>query len=258
MTFLEDIEVISKEFDENISNSYFKICESLSEYFKSIDDETLIAEAVRPDHEGIITKLKKFFIHLINSIITFTKNLKNTVNTHIETMKIKRKLKKIHEKASKLDKNAKVEVVNIWTLKDDYVSIANRLYKLSNKMTKMKYKHLSELDDEIAKFNRLIDESEKILNEDLNKKVTVKAEDLVNFVEDEITKRSTVITTLNTNILLVEEMKLECENIIRKREFLGPDILKKVSGLKDIASKISKFFRKWVAKILATFIMFFA
>ena len=67
------------------------------------------------------------------------------------------------------------------------------------------------------------------------------------------------MASLNTNMQIVSDMKINCESLMMKRELLGPDVLtKKLTILQKLAKSITKVFQKWVAKIIATFIILFS
>lgn len=249
-----------KEYNDIIDNNMI-LEDALIVYEEVMSDIDLFIEGKKYSmaNDSLFTKIKKFFTMLISSITTFIKQIKADVERRINMADIKNNLKKAHKKLLTMDKNSKVEVSDIWSLKNDYLSLVKELSSYSKRIGKNEYKYTEDMDRDIEIFNTIVSDYESKLKKDEERTVKVRADELIRFIEDELTGRSSIMASLNTNMQIVSDMKINCESLMMKRELLGPDVLtKKLTILQKLAKSITKVFQKWVAKIIATFIILFS
>ena len=249
-----------------LSENYYKEYNDIIDNNMILEDVLIVYEEVMSDID-LFTEGKKYSMAndslftkmLISSITTFIKQIKADVERRINMADIKNNLKKAHKKLLTMDKNSKVEVSDIWSLKNDYLSLVKELSSYSKRIGKNEYKYTEDMDRDIEIFNTIVSNYESKLKKDEERTIKVRADELIRFIEDELTGRSSIIASLNTNMQIVSDMKIACEGLMMKRELLGPDVLtKKLTILQKLAKSITKVFQKWVAKIIATFIILFS
>ena len=260
--FINDI--FSESYYENFNDVIDEnliLSEALIEYEGIMNGIDLITEAKKYTiaQDSLYVKIKKFFATLISSITTFIKQIKADVERRVQASNFKNNLRKAHKKLLTMDKNTKVEVEDIWSLKEDYLTLVKDLSAYAKRIEKSEYKYTSDIDRDVESFNKLVADAEDKMIKDKERKIKVRADDLIRFIEDELTGRSSVLSSLNTNMQIVNDMKINCENMMMKRDLLGPDVLtKKLTIVQKIVRSITKVFQKWAAKVITTFIILFS
>lgn len=247
----------SELFSIGLNKCDIELMDAITTYTEAMYDVYLTESQKKERGDSLITKLNKFFANLINLFQNFQAQVKLEVERRVRASDLDYKLHQAY-KDMKNKKNAgvkQVEVMDCWTLRDDYLSCVNELRKYADKFTKMKYQRVSEIDDDIEKFNKIIDKYNDKLQNDCDKKVTVPIDKMLNFVEDEINGRSRVLVSLDDGITIFKQMKHDCDVISTRKEILGPDVIPKHVGfIRRIANSICGFFKRWAVKIISSIV----
>lgn len=247
----------SELFTEKLGSLNVFMIEAITEYTESCYDEYMTEAKKQERSESLITKINKFFTNLITLFQNFQEQIRIEVDRKIRASELDIKLhkayKEMKDKKSSGVKN--VEVIDCWTLRDDYLSCISQLRKYADRFTKMQYKHVSDIDRDIESFNKIVDEYDEKLQKDCDKKVTVPIDKMIRFVEDEISGKSHVLTSLDDGITIFKHMRNDCELLETRKDILGPDIIPKHVGfIRRIANSICAFFKRWAVKIITTIV----
>jgi len=250
------LETESDIFDNLITNRNIEFMEAIATFAEQMTG-TVFEEKKNERPESFIVKINKFFADLINGFQNFKAQIQLELDRRIRATEIDAKLRKMHTQM-KAQKNVgvdKVEVVDCWTLRDKYLECVNKLRKYAKKFSEMKYKRTSEIDNDLAEFNKLVDKYSDEIAELTDKKITVDIQKMIDFVEDEISGRSRVLVSLDDAVTILKQMKQDALVLETRKDILGPDIIPKHMGfIRQIATKISAFIKKWAVKIITTIV----
>lgn len=247
----------SEIFDNRISSINIEFMEAISDFTEELYNEYFM-EAGKAKKDSFTTKINKFFANLINAFQNFHAQIKLEIDRKSRESALDKKLHDSY-KELKLKKDIglnTVTVMDCWTLRDDYLECVEKLRKYAKKFTEMKYKRVSEIDSDLAEFNKIIDEYDKKLQDDCDKKISVPTTKMLNFVEDEISGKSKILESLNDGITIFQQMQHDCKVLETRKEILGPDVIPKHIGfLRKIAISISGFFKRWSVKIISSIVL---
>ena len=232
----------SSIFDTKVAIAQVEFMEAITTFMESDDD--FFVEA-KKDSDTLMVKTKKFFANLIAAFQNFIATIQVELDRKTRSAEFKNKLRALHEELRKGSKNGirEVEVHDVWTMTNKYTDCVNDLKKYAKKFANMKYKHVSDIDEDIEEFNKKMESYKKELQEVSEKKIVVSLKKMIDFVEDEISNRSHVMQSLNDVITMLQQMNKDCELIEKRRDILGADIIPKHVGL------IRKF-GSWVCSLL--------
>ena len=176
-----------------------------------------------------------------------------------------------------------VQVSDIWTIRDLYIEAVDSLTSQYRKLFKdrgllfrkstddsdnvksrnkvgNKYKYIEQVDKQLEQIDSAVkywDEKLKAVSE---KTVVKNIDDMLRFIDKEISNRSEVMKTLNNAMTMLDELLAEIDYMEKKIEIYGSDVLcgKRVFFLKKIASNITSFIRRWIGKAIANVVFIFA
>ena len=252
MDFISEIGDI---YDYRVNKINVELIEAVAEYVESTIDDIYITEAKK---DSLYVKVKKFFVDLIISMKNFINQIKIDVKKKVRDSKNEAKLRKMH-KDLKEGKTMFVEVTDIWSLCKYLSSMAKDLKQYTKRIGKMNYTNTREIEEDITKFNKRTENFDTDMEKFMDKKVTVSRQKMIDFVEDEISGRSTVFNTANECIAIIEQMSSDIDSLEKRTKLLGPDVIPKHIGfLRKISIKISTMFKKWISKVVSTFVFLFA
>ncbi len=247
----------SEIFDNRISSINIEFMEAISDFTEELYNEYFM-ESGKVKKDSFTTKLNKFFANLINAFQNFHAQVKLEIDRKSRESALDKKLHDFY-KELKLKKDIglnTVHVMDCWTLRDDYLECVEKLRKYAKKFTEMKYNRVSEIDSDIAEFNKIIDEYDQKLQDDCDKKISISTIKMLNFVEDEISGKSKVLESLNDGITIFQQMQHDCKVLETRKDILGPDVIPKHIGfLRKIAISISGFFKRWSVKIISSIVL---
>lgn len=245
----------SQMFDNKVALAQADFMEAIATYLEScIDDEFTVTEK-KNDTDTFLIKTKKFFANLVAAFQNFIATVQVELDKKTRSAEFQNKLRKLHTELKEGEKGGitTVEVHDVWAMKDKYEECVDELKTYAKKFSEMKYKRTSDIDDDIAKFNKILEEYKQELQSASEKMVTVSIKKMINFIEDEVSGRSRIMNSLNDAISLLQQMSKDCELIEKRRDILGPDIIPRHVGfIKRIAISISGFLKQWAVKIITT------
>lgn len=249
------IENISIEFQHDIDEANVCLMEAATTFMESLEYSNYITEA---SSEPFTVKIKKFFADIIVAIKNFKSSIQIEINKSIRGKEYQAKLRALYKEAN-IKKNAgikKIEVMDVWSYTYELERGIGELEVFANRISKMKYKHVKDIDNDTTQFNKLADELNNKLDEIASKKITVKLDKLIPFIEDEISGRSKIFNQLNDAIALFEQMSNDCSTIETRRNILGPDVITKHIGLiRKTVNKITSTIKKGILKVITTIIL---
>lgn len=248
----------SSIFDTSINRLNIEFMEAISNYIEAYSVDEYISES---EKDSLVVTIKKFFAGIISSLRSFVDSIKQEVSKNSRFAKTDSQLHKMHKElvAKKEEGCKEVKVVDVWNLEKIYIKDVEDLKTLAKKFSKMKYTRVSDLNNDMAEFNKLYEKSEKELEEASEKLIVVPIDKMINFVEDEISNRSTVFDSINDCITLMEKMKDDACNLEKQYTALGPDMIPKhMSFIRKMSISITTFIKKWVGKFIAKIVFIFA
>ena len=217
--------------------------------------QPIIYESEAPYLEaGLIEPVQKFFTNLVNTLKNFVRQIQESVQATIRTKNIKRQLRAFHAELEKIEKgptNKKhsVQMIDVEALSSCMTDAANDLYKIHKRMVKNKYRHLSELDSDVKKFNEIYEKAQTRYNAIMEKEIKLPVRKAINLIEDELTGRRPLIKAMNQAIQSCEEMSRYVDQVSQKRDLYGADVLPSyMSAGKRITSKFANFIQRGVGK----------
>lgn len=255
---------------DEIINELTEISESPMIYINNVFDTVLFeyTDSLYTNHyvtesekESLITTIKKFFINLIESIKNYGRELSIKIDYVIREKKIKENLERLkREIISNKEKGSQyVEMIDYWNYKNKYLELNRKLTVYAKKMSKMNYNKTWEIEDDLEKFNIIIEDYSHIMEEASLKKIDVQIDKALEFVEDELRGKSEVLSTLNDSMRLFQDMNREAQMLESKLNKIGSDIIPKQANLLfRIANAISSFVKKFVTKFVMGVTFLFA
>ena len=136
--------------DKTLENSIFTFTEA-----------TLISHMMTETaHEGLMKSLNNFFTKLIISFREFINEINLKVQYSIREKQLFDKLKEIHEELKKYPNQAdvKVEITDFWNYEKTYIELNKKLEGYSKKFAKIKYTQKWQIEEDIEKFNTIIND----------------------------------------------------------------------------------------------------
>ena len=213
----------------------------------------------------IFDKIENFFKSIIRTLERYKDKISLYVQDKVTRNNMKKSLRAFYTKMEQERENGKktVEMMDVWNLCDVVVASHKELARQTKKIAKMNYKHTSEMDADINRFMKTMDEYEKSVSEAMNEKTTVSIDKAIKFVEDQITGHGMLMTTMSDGIREIKEIELEVMKLKDKREIYGADVLpEKISAIRRVTTKFSQFLSKTVgaavAKLIASVVFLLA
>ena len=252
MDFISEITDI---YDYRVNKINVELIEAVAEYVESTIDDIYITEAKK---DSLYVKVKKFFVDLAISMKNFIKQIEIDIKKKIRDSKNEVNLRKMH-KDLKERNSVFVEVNDVWSLCNYMTKMAKDLKQYTKRIGKMSYTNTREIEEDITGFNKRVENFDTDMEKLMDKKVTVSRQKMIDFIEDEISGRSTVFSTASECIAMIEQMGSDIDSLEKRKNLLGPDIIPKHIGfLRKIGMRISSIFKKWISKVISTFVFLFA
>lgn len=243
-------------FDNSI-NIYEKQMTSDILYLQQkVFEDGYITESTK---KSIIDRVKDFFSKLMISIKKFIKEIQIKMKTIITDQKIKQKLKKMRNELEYRNQDELIDVIDVWNFKKDLLDINNKLWKYCDKFTKMKYNNATSIENDLKKFEEIVEESNKKIEIDSNKKIKVSVKNAIEFIDNELNGTNDVIKTIIKSIAKFDKMQVQATSLEAKYKIQGPDIIPKHIGfIERMALNLAKFLKKWISKFIMTVVFMFA
>lgn len=273
---------ISEELGYYINKFNLGISDLLTEMTEEYSNDTIITEKVK---ESFFSRVKKWFKNLILNFTNFANSIKINITSKKRDSDFGKSLRKMQEELIEKKKKGyiEVQVSDIWTIRDLYIEAVDSLTSQYRKLFKdrgllfrkstddsddvksrnkvgNKYKYIEQVDKQLEQIDSAVkywDEKLKAVSE---KTVVKNIDDMLRFIDKEISNRSEVMKTLNNAMTMLDELLAEIDYMEKKIEIYGSDVLcgKRVFFLKKIASNITSFIRRWIGKAIANVVFIFA
>lgn len=231
--------------------------------------QPMITESEHPYFEsGLMGPLQKFFTNLINALKNFSRQMHESIQAKIRSKNIKRQLRAFHAQLEEINKDPnhrknEVEMIDIEKLSACICGATEELEKIHKRMMKNRYTHLSDLDKDIKDFNQIYEKTEKEYESIISVKVKIPVQRAIHIIENEITGKEPLVTSLDRCITSCEEMQRHVDEITQKRELYGVEVLPAyMTAVKRITSKFTNFIQRGVgagmSKLLGTVVFLLA
>lgn len=273
---------ISEELGYHINKFNLGISDLLTEMTEEYSNDIIITEKVK---ESFFSRVKKWFKNLILNFTNFANSIKINITSKKRDSDFGKSLRKMQEELIEKKKKGyiEVQVSDIWTIRDLYIEAVDSLTSQYRKLFKdrgllfrkstddsdnvksrnkvgNKYKYIEQVDKQLEQIDSAVkywDEKLKAVSE---KTVVKNIDDMLRFIDKEISNRSEVMKTLNNAMTMLDELLAEIDYMEKKIEIYGSDVLcgKRVFFLKKIASNITSFIRRWIGKAIANVVFIFA
>lgn len=230
----------------------------LFEYNDMLYNEHYVVESKR---ESLMVTIKRFFTNLIISIKDYIRELSIKIDYTIREKHIRKNLEELREEIIKTKDMGKrfIDMPDYWNYRDTYLELNEKLSIYANRISRMMYKKAWEAEEDLEKFNIIIEEYTDIMIEASDKKIRVNTLKALDFVENELKGKSEVLSTLNESMELFEQMYRQAKMLETKINILGQDIVPKhVNLLMQVANGISAFVRKHATRFIMGVTFLFA
>lgn len=215
--------------------------------------QPLIVESEHPYFEsGLMGPLQKFFTNIINALKNFAKELNENIQARIRSKNVKRQIRAFHAQLEEIDKDPnhrkkEVEMIDVEKLSKCICDATKDMEEIHKRLMKNRYAHLSDLDNDVKNFNQLFEKSEKEYQAIYSTKIKMPVRKALHLIEDEITGRRPLITSLDKCITSCEEMQRHVDEIAQKRELYGVEVLPAYMGaVKRITTKFTSLIQRGV------------
>ena len=203
----------------------------------------------------IIVSIKDFFVKVIASIESFIKNMKIRIQRFITEKKLKTKIEALKNSAESMDASGKLapDYNKILLLSTNYTKLLSDV--IDNFHGERKYKFVSQIDDDLQKFDDLMDKMEEDITAVLNTNITWKKKDLIAFYEKELTGQQHVFKNIDACTYKFQQLQRESEKMQFMRDWCSDESLipKKANALKRMISKLTKGVTGIITKIIIAF-----
>ena len=255
---IENINEADNIFNIRLNRIDYTLLEATTLFSESIDDDGFVMMERKKEKVSFLVAIKRFFAELIESFYHFIDSIKVEVDKKLRKTDYEHRLRAMHKELrdGKYQNITEIEVYDIWTMKARYVEAVKQLTKISKRISSMKYKYSSQMEDDIKEFNKILETNKAKLEEAAEMKVKVPIQKMIDFIEDEVNGRGSVINTLNEAVSTLQQMQKDCDLLEKKLDIYGADIVAKQSGyMRKAAMSTSRFCEKWGTKIISNIII---
>lgn len=244
-------------------DSQFNIIEShlnegITEYYEVYDKNHYITEKT---NQSLVSKIKEFFINIINAMRSFLNNIKNKTRVFINSNSLEIKLNILRKKYIQDKENGikYIETYDISKYKTEYLKMVNSLWKYAKKFSTIKYDSIDQIDIDMKKFDKIYNDYEYELEKIENKKIRLNIDEMISFLKKEIDGTSNVYKTIDECTIKLNDMKTSASNLLLKRDVIHSDVIPEHVGfIKKMCMKITSFIRKKISKFISFFVFIFA
>lgn len=212
-------------------------------------------------HQATVGEALRIFIA---SIITTLQHIKDTIKTEIEqrvfSAEYKKKIEQLKNDVLNAEKSGKktVEIVDIRRATETYEQMVDTLCNKAKKISAVDYFTAKGLDNDIDDFYDVAEKYDDMLEDIMTKPVTMNTKDAIDLVETEI-RNGRLLRSLDRAMREFKEMESNVKKIETKEAIIGRDLItKKVVIVRRSSNRLVKMIRKWVARIVAKCVFYFA
>ena len=243
---------------EEVSNANLKFIEDLARYE---EEYTMMTESKDISNDTIITKIEKFFASIITTLNKYRVQIKNIISKGIRRISMRIWLKTTYDRFVKeKEKGTKsVTMPDYKALLRSYKDAVTELSICSKKFAKTKYNSTLDIDKDIEKFNKISSKYEQEIKKIEEATVTVKIDTAIQWIEYEVSGKGTTIQSINDAIETIDYLHMECVNISKRKDILGPNVIPKHIGfIRKIIMNINKTLHRLVGKFIGGVVFTFA
>lgn len=250
------LEDILTDCNQALYESEVYLMEAITSSLEESGNSLIITEKSK---ESLGQKTKKYFTDIIVALKKLTDSLVVRIDELVRSTTYKAKLLKYREELKQKRSLSLVKVNDVWSLADCYIDMTNELVRYARRMSKNEYRTVAQVDHDIDDFNKIYNTYQDKLEKIYEKKIVINSKAMLDFVDEELSGRGSVIKTLNNSITLLQQMEKECDRLILKADVMGSDIIQKRVGLlKRVGNSISAATKKWSVKIISSMVFIFA
>ena len=223
---------------------------AIGEYYS---EALVFGKRKNDDRDGLWTSIKKFFAKLIAGFQEFNRKVVTEVQYRVQRIVAKFSLSSTYKKAVQSRKEGfkSVEVHNVAKMVNIYNKTIAEITPIMNRISKVDYKTLDEMDNEINLFEKKVDDTYRMIGILEESKIKIDITDYIHFLEREISGNSDVFKSLSLCERELKLMESEALRLKTKREILGPDIItKKVSIMKKVSMGITNMIKTILTKLI--------
>lgn len=235
----------------------YELIESVKEYFELYSSFNYVTER---EKKTLATRVKTFIDRIIAAMVKFAEDLRINIKKAIANKQVKRNLKKTKASLEKYKKEGatKVTTMDVIKYKQTYMECYKKLWKLAKRFDKVEYSSVEAIDGDLANFNGMYEKYTKELDTIANTKIEKDIDDIIKFCEYELNGTSAVFKTINDTEKNLQEMKASADNLAKKREILGDEVIpKRLNIIQKVVMKISTFVKDCITKFIVAIIMVF-
>ena len=198
--------------------------------------------------DDLFKGLRSFIAKIISTLQKFVRDIEIAVEEWVRDKEIRISIRSVKKSLAegKKDGAKYVEMIDVWKLGRRYKEMNNDIWEHTKKLTRKKYRKVSELQRDTEEAEKLIAKYTDEIDEIRNETIKVPINKALEFVESEIEGRSTILDDLSTEITKFKNLEKECENI-KINIYLGEgsEIVASHAGMiRRLTLKISGFTQK--------------
>ena len=253
---IDALEEYSTSFNTRVDNANIDFIYAITAFVESYSNEDLYVE--KKVQQSLMVRIKNFFAELIAAMRHFIDSTSIEIDKKVRSAEWDKKLRQLHRDLHEQKKQGvtTVRVPDVWAQRDKYLYVVNDLKKIAKRFSNGKYTHIKQIDEDIEKYNSTMAEYKDELEEVSKKTIEVNIDKMLEFIEDEVSGRGEIMSSLNDAVALLQQMQKDCELLEKKEMLYGPDLVAKHAGaLRQMGTGISKFIKKWSVKIISTAII---
>ena len=211
---------------------------------------------------NILDDILSFFQKIINDLVCFGKKVKNDVDSLIKKKEVRLKLKKLKEELAQKDESGvkKVSMIDVEDFVQYYSSYEKKIMKKMETLSRGNFKTKDQLDRVADDIESDLDDMAEVLQEVVDNRITVKIQDAIKYVEDNLTGKNEVEKQFVEATHKLKDISLNVERIL-KNSATKPDEYYQshyVGRIKKVTRKISSTIGKWWSKFIMCVVFFFA
>lgn len=250
-----------KILDNKITDAEFDLIHASALFMEYCDEDGFLIVEKKKEKEFFVIRIKNFFAEIIAAFQHFIDTIQVEIDKKIRSADYDVKLRNLHKelREGKTKGITTVNVNDVWTMREEYLKCVKELKPMAKKFSKVDYKHINEIDNDMDKFESVMEKYKTTLESASEKKIDVPIEKMITFIEDEISGKGKIITSLNDTVALLQQMQKDCDLLEKKKAIYGPDLIPRHVGvLRKVTVKTTKFIKKWSVKIISTAVVLVA
>lgn len=225
--------------------------------YESYDEENNVYYLKESDDDSLIAKIKKFIASIITSLTRLRQDIALEIETKFTKVSYEIKLRNVYRKAKKKKSNgiAYMKIPDFKLIEKTYIEACDKLRKYSIKFYNVNYKRTTDIDRDLERFEAIYEYYDELLDEAYKTQIEETPENVMLFVEKELSEQSNIVNTIANMQRDLQTMKNKATIMEKNRDILGPDIISKRTGfIRSMINDTTRFIKKWIVRIIRTFV----